>query len=136
MTSATEIVSAVLTSEGVTPSDDPLLPEGHVLINQDAAITTSLNVVLTFIPYEEEGADALEAFADITEIMISNRPDFAGAIWQPFQQSIPWVLDAGWGEIGTVYVRFKDKSGHLSIGPESDSILYQVFLNYLPVINK
>ncbi len=133
---AVEIVSSVLTSEGVTPSADPILPEAHVLINQDDPITNSKNVHLSFIPYESEGEDAMEAFEDITEIMISNTPDFSGAIWQPFTQGIPWVLDADQGDIGTVYVRFRDKSGNLSISPESDSILYQMITNYLPIITK
>ena len=133
---AVEIVSAVLTSEGVIPSADPLLPEAHVLVNNDQATTSSLNVMLTFIPYEGEGTDALEAFEDISEVMISNTPDFTGAIWQMFEQGIPWKLDADPGEIGTVYVRFRDKSGNLSISPESDSILFQFVLQYLPLINK
>ncbi len=133
---ATEIVSALLTSEGVTPSEDPILPEGHVLINQDDPLTTDLQVKLTFIPYEGEGSDALQAFEDISEVMISNTPDFTGADWQSFGQNISWTLDAALGEIATVYVRFKDKSGNISISPESDSILYQYYLQYLPVINK
>lgn len=133
---AAEVLSALLTSEGVTPSDDPLLPEAHVLINQDDPTTFNPNVTLTFIPYEDEGTESLAAFEDITEVMISNRPDFLGSSWQAFQQGIPWMIDVNWGEIATVYVRFRDRSGQVSIGPESDSILYQGFTAFLPVINR
>ena len=128
---AEEIVSAVLTSEAVTPAEDPFLPEAYVIIDNGAPTTRDLAVSLTFAPYEQEGGE-IDAFSDITEVMLSNQPDFAGAVWQPFQQDIPWTLAAQPGQVATVYARFKDEAGNLSLGAELDSIFYQLFTTYLP----
>ncbi len=131
-----EIVSAVVTSEGVTPAEDPILPEALVVINDGSPLTHELPVKLTFYPYESEGPDALVAFKDIAWVMISNRADFSGAIWQPFTQDIPWVLQAEMGEVAYVYVQFKDTSNNVSLSPETDSIVYQPNPIYLPVLSK
>jgi len=57
---------------------------------------------------------------------ISNRPDFAGADWQPFQPEVKdWFLGrfeplqetTRW-----VYVAFMDEAGNISDGPIADSI--------------
>jgi hypothetical protein len=41
---------------------------------------------------------------------LSNRDDFAGAIWRPFASSVTWDFDGG----GVVYVQFKDGAGNIS----------------------
>jgi hypothetical protein len=41
---------------------------------------------------------------------LSNREDFAGAIWQPFAPGVNWDFTGG----GTVYAQFKDGAGNLS----------------------
>jgi hypothetical protein len=131
-----EITSAVLSSEPVTPSEDPLPPEALVLINGGAPVTNDLNVTLTFIPYESEGSDSSETFDDIVQVKLSNEPTFATAAWQPFGQDIPWVLDADRGEIAHVYARFRDKSYNESVGTEMSMILYDYWKIKLPIIVK
>ena len=131
---AEEITGAVLSSEGVTPSEDPLPPEALVIINEGAVQTTNLNVTLSFIPYESEGSDASETFDDIDMMLLSNDPMFAIAEWQLFAQDVPWVLDAELGEIATVYARFRDQSDNESVGTEMDMILYDNLKVYLPII--
>jgi hypothetical protein len=126
-------VSAVLTSEAVTPADDPYPPEAHVLINGGATSTSELGATLTFVPYEGEGEDPLQVFEDIVEVKISNDPSFAGATWQPFAPELPWDLDAEWGQMATVYVLFRDEADNESVAPEMDSILY-VHSLYLPLV--
>ncbi|MFN2182839.1 MAG: hypothetical protein ACK2UU_02560, partial [Anaerolineae bacterium] len=126
-------VSAVLTSEAVTPAEDPYPPEALVLINGGARSTSELDVTLTFVPYEGEGENPLQAFEDIVEVKISNDPSFASATWQPFESELPWHLDAEWGQMGTVYVLFRDDVDNESVAPETDSILY-VHSLYLPVV--
>jgi hypothetical protein len=41
---------------------------------------------------------------------LSNRADFAGAIWQPFRETTAWDFTGG----GTVYVQFRDGAGNTS----------------------
>src|SRR4030042_2420476 len=119
-----EIVSGILTSEGVTPSADPIPPEAYVIINLGAPSTDVRDVSLTFAPYEQEGGDA-DAFSDIQYVMLSNHSDFSGAVWQPFQQGIPWTLDVRPWQLAYVYARFTDEAGNVSVGTEVDSIRYQ-----------
>jgi hypothetical protein len=127
------VTSAVLTSERVTPAQDPYPPEAHVIINGGAPWTAGLDVTLSFVPYEGEGEDPLAVFEDITEVKISNEPSFTGAGWQPFALEMPWTLDAELGDLATVYVLFRDSAANESVGPETDAILYTRLL-YLPVV--
>ncbi len=130
---AEEITSAVLSSEAVTPSEDPLPPEARVIINGGAVQTSSLTVTLTFEPYESEGSDASAAFDDIAMMQLSNEPGFAKVEWQPFEQGVDWELDAELGEIATVYARFRDGSNNETVGTEMDMILYDNWRIYLPI---
>lgn len=130
-----EIVSDMLISEAVIPSADPIPPEAQVIINLGAASTRNRNVSLTFAPYWGEGDD-IDAFSDITQVMLSNSPDFSGASWQTFQQGIPWRLAGFPNQIAQVYARFKDQAGNVSIGTFIDGILYNPETVYLPSIAK
>jgi hypothetical protein len=130
--------SAVVCSEGVTPRVDPIHPEAFVLINDGAASTTDTNVSLSFLPKTEEfegtaGGD--DSFDDITEVLLSNDPSFAGAVWQPFAQDIAWELLPGFG-LRTVYVQFRDVNGNESVGPETASILLSGDAVFLPYISR
>ncbi|NJN68609.1 MAG: PKD domain-containing protein [Chloroflexaceae bacterium] len=114
--------SAVLSSEGVTPSEDPTPPEGSVLINDDAERTPTLNVSLSFVPGQE---DARENFDDITEVRVSNEEEAVdGAAWQPFAPDIPWTLaPTTSGDWARVYVQFRDDAGNESV-VDTDRIIY------------
>ncbi len=125
--------SAIPTSSEANPSEDPYPPEAQVLINGGAPTTTSPNVVLSFIPYEDAMGDLAEVFDDITEMMISNDPSFAGASWQPFEQDVPWVLPNTAGMV-SVYVMFRDDFGNESIGPAVGMIFYDQDLLFMPIM--
>jgi hypothetical protein len=68
------------------------------------------------------------------EVMASDRPDFDGGVWQPYQREFPWELEApefdADGPVGgdpvatTVYVRFRDPSQNES---ETYSITFELF---------
>jgi len=133
---ADPISSAVLTSEMVTPSLDPLPPEANVLINDGALWTSELDVILSFVPYESEGLDPLEVFEDIVQMKISNDPSFDGVDWQPFELAVPWHLEAERGEIAMIYALFRDAADNESIGPEVGMILYAYYSIYLPLVLK
>jgi hypothetical protein len=130
---ADPISSTVLTSEMVTPADDPYPPEADVLINDGAAWTSELDVTLSFVPYESEGEDPLAVFEDIASVKISNDPSFVGASWQDFELSVPWHLEAELGEVATVYVLFRDTAENESVGPETGMILY-TYPIFLPIV--
>jgi len=124
--------SRVLDSEEVTSAEDPIPPEGLVIINGGAPSTTSQNVTLTFGPLQDDLG--YEAFSDIVEMKISNDPSLAGADWQPFSQDVPWILEPRFGELVHVYVLFKDASDNESVGPSIGSIFYDAHGIYLPLI--
>jgi hypothetical protein len=128
--------SAVLSSEVVTPSVDPLPPEARVVINGGAASTASRYVTLTFLPYEGIGETITEGFDDIAEMLISNDLAFAGATWQDFTQGVPWQLVGMRGAMNTVYVRFRDEHGNESTGVEVAAIFYDGRASYLPLVMK
>jgi hypothetical protein len=131
--------SAVLDSEAVTPSLDPVPPQAFVIVNGSAASTRSLNVTLSFAPYEYEPSDP-NGFDDITHALISNDPAFTGAQWQsvspPATVTVPWQLVANPGEVAQVYVRFRDANDNESVAPEVGVILYDPVTVYLPLVTK
>lgn len=116
---ATTHGSAVVASKGVIPSADPFRPEAKILINDRAPDTDNLKVVLSFVPYEDE-----EYFNDIKEMKLGHTPALAGASWQPFQQKVEWQLSpVNYDEYATVYARFRDAAGNVSL-LEQANILY------------
>jgi hypothetical protein len=55
-----------------------------------------------------------------SQIMVSNSPDFAGAVIQPWAQFVPWTLDTSTGDgEKTVYVRFIDFAGRTADSQDS-----------------
>ncbi len=129
--------SEVIDSDAATPSIDPYPPEALVLIDDGASSTYLLDVVLSFSPYEHNGVEGPDQFGDISEMMISNDPSFAGASWQPFAQDTAWRLaNTAYGEIARVYVRFRDANGNESLAAEVGMIVYAGRVVYLPMITK
>ena len=95
-----------------TPKEDPVPPQGWVLINDGAWRTTSLDVTLTFDPSP-----------DSSEVIVSNRASFKGASWQPKPDSMAWTLDPVAGTaVATVYAKFRDPAGNVSV-LEHDTIM-------------
>ena len=93
-----------------TPKEDPYPPQGFITINGGASSTPSPNVTLT-----------IAASPDTVEMLISNDPGFAGAVWEPFATSKAWTL-AGSG-LQFVYAQFRDSADNESFPPNNASIV-------------
>ncbi|MEW6610812.1 MAG: PQQ-binding-like beta-propeller repeat protein [Patescibacteria group bacterium] len=75
-------------------------PSGRVRITDPNG--TYPNVVLNF--------SANDRGSGVADMMVSNKRDFAGASWQPYQESLPWVMEGS-----SVYAKFRDAAGNVSI---------------------
>ncbi|MCK5415394.1 MAG: hypothetical protein KAJ35_08430 [Thermoplasmata archaeon] len=89
----------------VTYSDsiviDTTAPEGSLLINGGAKYTISMSVDLSI------------NWSDITGVvamMVSNDPDFEGALWEDPRTAMGWTIGDGEG-VHTVHVRIRDAVG-------------------------
>ncbi len=103
--------SAVVASQGATPSEDPFAPEAKILINNGAATTNDLQVKLSFVPYEDD-----EFYADIVAMKLGNSRDLSNVEWQRFEREVMWQLaPTKSGEMAHVYGLFRDKAGNESL---------------------
>ncbi len=91
-----QTVSASITLDRKAP-----LP-AFIKINDGQKITNSTKKVK--LTLQAEGA---------TEMLISNRYDFADAEWQPYKTELDWTLRSGQGD-KIVYARFRSAAGNLS----------------------
>jgi hypothetical protein len=98
----------VLGTVSPTFQDDIVLdltaPTGSVSLSNGAMAADSTNRVIQL-----KATDDL-SIASRIQMRLSNRADFAGAIWQPLAESAPWSFGGG----GTVYVQFRDGAGNVS----------------------
>jgi hypothetical protein len=92
---------------------DTLPPTGGVVINNDALVAGTSDVVLSLFA-EDEGAG-------VTEMQLSNDPTFAGATWSAFTAFREWSLEPGEGT-RRVYARFRDGAGRISSDAAEDDI--------------
>jgi outer membrane protein assembly factor BamB len=76
-------------------------PQGGISINGGAACTTSANVVLSINNFGD---------VSITQMIISEDPFFAGAVYEPYAATKNWTLSAGFG-LKTVYAKLKTSGG-------------------------
>jgi 3',5'-cyclic AMP phosphodiesterase CpdA len=86
-------------SPSATPDEDD--PAGTLVISAGVAATRALEVTLE-LSAADSGGSGLE------DMMISNRPDFEGARWQPYAPTAVWTLTAGPDGTRDVYVRYRD----------------------------
>ena len=91
---------------------DTLRPRGSISINNGSRYTNSSQVGLSLSASDTMG---------ISEMMLSNSPNFTGLIWRPFAQRVDWTLVDGDGD-RTVYVIYKDGSG-LTSNTVQDTII-------------
>ncbi|MEO6667092.1 MAG: FG-GAP-like repeat-containing protein [Nitrospiria bacterium] len=84
---------------------DTTPPAGTIQINGGAEVTATPNVTLSF--------HITDATTSVSEMMISNEPDFVGALWEAFSATRSWTLSAGDGT-KTVHTRFKDLVGNVT----------------------
>lgn len=92
---------------------------GSVIINGGASATNSPNVILTL--------SAEDATTTAAQMMISNEPNFADAVYEPFTPIRSWSLTVGNGT-KTVYAKFKDQAGNEIAQAASASIILDTAL--------
>jgi hypothetical protein len=131
-----------------TPKSDPNPPHGVVdsteslvLLGQVAGsvpasatpqavpLTVRLMLDATDDPSTEEhpAFDGAFLFPDaqisgVTQMMLSNRADFAGAAWEPYATSKRWTLEPSAAGQAVVFVLFKDGAGNIS------DVAYETFI--------
>lgn len=87
-----------------------------VIIDNEAPSATSPNVKLYI--YSQEMGSGFTGLGASVEMLVSNDPDFAGAVWQPYQAEIDWSLTPGEGW-KTVYVKTRDALGRTAIASDT-----------------
>ncbi len=61
---------------------------------------------------------------DVHEIMVSNTAQFQNGKWEPYKESVRWIIDLGSGDgIKNVYVKFRDQAGNESTVSTASIIL-------------
>ena len=95
-----------------------LLP---IFINEDAPVTNSRQVAVLLTQEEAVPEGTQNAIGRVVEVRLSDRPDFAGAAWQPWERLIPYTLPAQPGR-HTIYVEMRDGAGRTTFA--ADSIEY------------
>lgn len=98
-------------------------PPGGITINGSAACTASANVVLSINNFGD---------ASITQMIISEDPFFAGAVYEPYAATKNWTLSAGFGT-KTVYAKLKN-SGGVESNVFSDTIDYTAICQAGPAL--
>jgi 3',5'-cyclic AMP phosphodiesterase CpdA len=85
-------------AKSAAPDKDP--PGGTVLINGGAPVTNSLAVTLTL--------SGVDSASGIKDVLVSESPDFKGARWTPWRDSLDWTLNPAPPGRRTLYVMFRD----------------------------
>jgi hypothetical protein len=99
-------------------SQPNLLP---VFVNDDAPVTNERQVAVMLTQEEAVPAGSANAIGRVIEVRLSDRPDFVGAQWQPWERLIPFTLARQPGQ-QTIYVEMRDGAGRTTIA--ADSIEY------------
>jgi len=79
-------------------------PEGTVSIISAAGLQAMTSTVTLKL-------SATDDVSGVGQMLISNQPDFSGAIWESYATSRAWAL----GSNMVVYVRFRDNAGNVSV---------------------
>ena len=134
--------------EAVTPKADPDKPTGAVLINNGAASSDQLGVILNIsssdtplpgLAYPSSGDLAgfstrqFNVVSAGIEMRISNETTFAGAVWQTLAQTADWQLAISGPLVKRVYMQFRDAAGNESM-VVYDDILWNPRLVFLPMV--
>jgi len=90
-----------------------------MFINNDAYSTSNAAVTLV-LTNESIFSGGSGQIGQVSQVMISNSPDFSGAVQQGWAQNIAWTLDtsSGAGQ-KTVYVRYIDGAGRTADAQDS-----------------
>ena len=128
-----------------TTNVDFIPPHGGLLINNGAQATASQTVSLTLIasdsidPHDkaELGDDFMAPAPDsptgLADMMISERSDMQGGVWEPYAPSAPWTLSQR-GGLASVFVKYRDHAGN-------ESLVYAATIHtahsmYLPLLGR
>lgn len=137
----------------VMPREDPVRPQGSVLINYDAPETGFRQVTLNLDALDEATAGPYATppeeqlvpnhgetphASGVSEMRIANDlSEFAdpNAGWEPFAREKPWELANCDNDLCIVYAQFRDDAGNVSV-TVSDEILFTGSELFLPLLNK
>ncbi len=76
--------------------------------------TLALSLIFLSILIPQDFAEAqgvsIDDVSGVDHMMISNHPDFSDAYWEPYKTPRDWGMTGS-----TVYVKFRDKAGNISI---------------------
>lgn len=79
-----------------------------VAINYDDPVTEIRDITLTLSNEKVSGCPGIDYAG---KVMISNDPNFVGALWGTYSLHKPWTLAEGNGE-QLVYIKYRDSSGY------------------------
>jgi Mg-chelatase subunit ChlD len=117
--------STALSPTCTTPKADPVPPHGGLNINGGATSTPGPKVTLnlfasdTIDPHNdgEYGASYMTPPADsasgVVEMMINQRSDMQGGVWEPYATTKAWTLNQSTG-LASVFVKYRDAAGNES----------------------
>lgn len=93
---------------------DSVNPTGSVIINAGDSSTSSRNTTLTI--------SASDATSGLYQMEISEDSGFSGASWETYATTKAFTLSVG-DATKTVYIRFKDNAGNVSLATSDDIVL-------------
>lgn len=115
-------IGAALNADGLTYYTVVFSAQPNVLpafINNDAYSTSDPSVVLA-LTNEGIFSGGAGRIGRAVQVQISNTPDFANAVVQPWAQYMTWTLDTGTGGgFKLVYVRYIDAAGRTADSQDS-----------------
>jgi hypothetical protein len=142
---ATSAPSAVVCT---TPKLDPFAPHGEVVLPPGVVSPIPRMTTILLEGYDDPNTEEHPIFdgelivaaeeSGLAEMLLSNRADFTGAEWEPYQPSKVWTFAPGSNGQATVFVRYRDHAGNESevtaLSVRVDPTLTEMSAIYLPVI--
>ncbi len=62
--------------------------------------------------------------SDVHEVMISNSEQFQGGRWEPYKETLKWIVDLSVGDgVKSVYAKFRDQAGNESTSTKATIIM-------------
>lgn len=107
-------------NESVSFSDiaflDTTAPSGSVTMGNANPGYVSTTSITLYMGWNDGGGSG------VTQMRVSDRADFLGSSWEPYQSTKSWSVSSAFGE-KSVYARFADDMGNISLDL-SDSVRY------------
>jgi len=117
-------VSAPSNVSCATPKADPFAPHGEIILPPGVRQPIARTAVVLLEAYDDPNTEEHPIFdgallmpaeeSGLTEMLLSNRADFADATWEPYQPTKTWTFAPRADGMATVYVRYKDGAGNES----------------------